>query len=275
MTFTLTVAPAAAGLRLSIMMFLQFFVWGAWYVTTGPYMEAHGLKSVIFWAYTVGPIAAIISPFFLGMVADRFFASERVLGVLHILGGVALMLAPGLANHHWEGAPTEGAFAFLREAPFIGCLLLHMLCYMPTLGLTNTVAFHAMSDPQRQFPLVRVWGTIGWIVAGFCLSRLKIDIDDRVFAGLGSTPLGQYHLAGAAAIVLGLYSFTLPHTPPPAKGKAFSARDALGLDALSLLRKPSFAVFIVCSMLICIPLAAYYAYTSTFVGNQGAKAWAM
>src|SRR5262245_43805355 len=126
------------GVRLSIMMFLQFFVWGGWYVTTGPYMEAHGLKSVIFWAYTVGPIAAIISPFFLGMIADRFFASERVLGLLHILGGVCLAIAPGMAEYEWTWAPTEGAFAFLREGPFIGMLMLHMLCYMPTLGLTNT-----------------------------------------------------------------------------------------------------------------------------------------
>ena len=269
MTSTLTAAPAAAGLRLSIMMFLQFFVWGAWYVTTGPYMEAHGLSNVIFWAYTVGPIAAIISPFFLGMVADRFFASERVLGALHILGGIGLLLAPRMANHHWEGAPTEGPFAFLREGPFIGCLLLHMLCYMPTLGLTNTVAFHAMRNPETQFPLVRVWGTIGWIVAGLCVSWLGVDRGERVIEGLGSMALGQYHLGGAAAIVLGLYAFTLPHTPPPAKGKPFSARDALCLDALALLKRPSFAVFIVCSLLVCIPLAAYYSYAGTFVGNQG------
>ncbi len=261
--------PANAGLRLSLMMFLQFFVWGGWYVTTGPYMEAHGLKSVIFWAYTVGPIAAIISPFFLGMVADRFFASERVLGLLHILGGAILILAPRMANYQWSWAPTEGAFSFLREGPFIGCLLLHMRCYMPTLGLTNTVAFGAMSNPATQFPLVRVWGTIGWIVAGLCVSWLGVDRADKAFDFIGGAHLGQYHLAGAAGILLGLYSFTLPHTPPPAMGKPFSARDALCLDALALLRKPAFAVFILCSLLVCIPLAAYYSYAGTFVGNQG------
>jgi nucleoside transporter len=191
------------------------------------------------------------------------------MGVLHILGGIVLLLAPQMATHHWDGAPATGAFAFLKEAPFIGCLLVHMLFYMPTLGLSNTVAFHAMSNPEKQFPLVRVWGTIGWIVAGLCVSWLGVDRGDRALDALGGMNVGQYHLAGAAAIVLGLYSFTLPHTPPPARGKPFSARDALGLDALALLRRPAFAVFIVCSLLVCIPLSAYYSYAGTFVGNQG------
>ncbi len=266
-----TSKPALVGLRLSIMMFLQFFVWGAWYVTSGPYMAGHGMTSVIAWAYTVGPIAAIISPFFLGMIADRFFASERVLGLLHILGGVALMLAPMMANYQWSWAPEAGAFAFLREGPFLGMLMLHMLCYMPTLGLTNTVAFNAMSSPEKQFPLVRVWGTIGWIIAGLFVSWLAVDAQDRAIDGLGGMMIGQYHVAGAAAIVLGLYSFTLPHTPPPAKGKPFSMRDALCLDALSLLGRPAFAVFIAASLLLCIPLAAYYAFAGTFVGAQGVE----
>ncbi|MCA9283828.1 MAG: MFS transporter [Phycisphaerales bacterium] len=259
------------GFRLSVMMFLQFFVWGAWYVTTGPYMKEHGLESVIYWAYTVGPIAAILSPFFLGMVADRFFSSERVLAAMQILGGVFIALAPMAARHKWEWVDADGAFAFLREGPFIGMLLLHMLCYMPTLGLTNTVAFHAMTAPEKQFPLVRVWGTIGWIVAGLTVSKLGVDKADRVFAGFGDMPLGQYQLAGAAAILLGLYSLTLPHTPPPAKGKPFSVRDALGLDALALLKRTDFAVFIAASLLVCIPLAAYYAFAGTFVGAQGVE----
>ncbi|MGH7199946.1 MAG: MFS transporter, partial [Planctomycetaceae bacterium] len=127
------------GTRLSIMMFLQFFIWGAWYVTVGNYMKAHGMFDQVDWAYTVGPIAAIVSPFFLGMVADRFFASERVLGVMHLLGGVAMLCAPFAA----AAGPTV----------FILTLLVHMLCYMPTLGLTNSLAFHNITDQEKQFPV--------------------------------------------------------------------------------------------------------------------------
>ena len=236
--------------RLSIMMFLQFFVWGAWYVTVGNYMGAHEMGDVVFWAYTVGPIAAIISPFFLGMVADRFFATERVLSAMHLFGGAALIVAPFFT-------PQEGASPW----PFIAILLVHMLCYMPTLGLTNTLAFHNLTNREKQFPIVRVFGTIGWIVANFVVSN-------RLHADRG---VEQFYVAGGAAILLAIFSLLLPHTPPPAKGKAFSARDALGLDALSLLKQPSFSVFIICSFLICIPLAAYYAYAPVFVGASGVE----
>ena len=138
--------------QLSVMMFLQFFIWGAWYVTMGPFMDAAGMgaKSIA-WAYTVGPIAAIASPFFLGMVADRFFATERVTAVMHLLGGVFLCAAPIAAQQ--------------SEVLFVVAILLHMLCYMPTLGLTSSLALHNMTNAEKQFPLIRVFGTIGWIVA--------------------------------------------------------------------------------------------------------------
>ena len=234
--------------RLSIMMFLEFFVWGAWYVTVGNYMSAHEMGKVVHWAYTVGPIAAIISPFFLGMVADRLFATERILCVMHLLGGAALIVAPFLA-------PAEGG----SHWPFIAVLLVHMLCYMPTLGLTNTLAFHNLTNRERQFPIVRVFGTIGWIVANIVVSYwLRADFERQ-----------QFFVAGGAAIVLGVFSLMLPHTPPPAKGKAVSARDILGLDSLVLMKKPSFAVFIVSSFLICVPLATYYAFAQVFVGEAG------
>jgi len=233
------------GIQLSVMMFLQFFVWGAWYVTMGPFMNGAGMKpETIGWAYTVGPIAAIISPFFLGLVADRFFATERILGILHLLGGVALCLAP-LASER-------------SSTLFIIAILLHMLCYMPTLGLTNTLALHNMSNAEKQFPLIRVFGTIGWIVANVAISKLVFDKSPNMF-----------YLAGGSAILLGIYSFFLPHTPPPAKDKPFSARDAIGIDAISLLKDRSFAVFAICSFLICIPLAAYYSFAGQFVGDMG------
>lgn len=232
-------------IRLCIMMFLQFFVWGAWYVTAGPYMNYHGMTDSVGTAYTVGPIAAILSPFFLGLIADRFFASERVLGMLHLFGGIAMLCAPFVVGF--------GANVFL----FI--LFLHMLCYMPTLGLTNTLAFHNIQNQEKHFPVVRVFGTIGWIVAGIVVSKVfEADRTDT-----------QFYVTGVAAILLGLFSFFLPHTPPPSKGKKVTVGEILGVEAWSLLKEPSYAVFLVGSFLICIPLAAYYSFASIYVGKVG------
>jgi nucleoside transporter len=229
------------------MMFLQFFVWGAWFVTVGNYMLKAEMGNAIGWAYSVGPIAAIVSPFLLGMAADRFFATERVLGILHIIGGIALFCSPMVVAGA-ESAPL-----------FIGMLFLHTICYMPTLGLTNTLAFHNITNQEKQFPLIRVFGTLGWIMANIVVSRI-FHADET------SLPL---RIAGGVGVILGLYCFTLPHTPPPAKGQKISVRDLLCLDALSLLKQRSFLVFIVSSTLICIPLAAYYAYAPVFVNASG------
>ncbi len=236
------------GPRLSAMMFLQFFVWGAWYVTVGNYMAVNKMADGIFWAYTVGPIAAIISPFFLGMIADRFFATERVLGAMHILGGIALFAAPAVVQQQGD-----------TYWPFIGILSLHMLCYMPTLGLSNTLAFHNMTNQEKQFPLIRVFGTIGWIAANWVVSKMYH----------ADTTATQFYIAGGAGIALGMYSFSLPHTPAPSAGKKASARDILGLDSLALMKQPSFAIFILSSFLICIPLAAYYAYAPVYAKASG------
>ncbi len=249
------------GLRLSIMMFLEFFVWGAWYVTMGPYMGSAGLGDSIGHAYTVGPIAAILSPFFLGLIADRFFASQKVLGVLHFIGGLALIAAPSLAKMSVEGANAEivaaGAakpFLNLHHLPYLLALLVHMLCYMPTLGLTNSISFAHIKNPEKEFPVIRVLGTIGWIAAGIVVSKvLHLEKTDQFF-----------FVAGGAGIVLGVYSFMLPHTPPPAAGKAVRLAELLGADALLMLKNPSFTVFTLCSLLICIPLAGYYGFAATF-----------
>jgi len=229
---------------LSVMMFLEFFVWGAWYVTMSTFMTEASMTSKIGLAYMLCPIAAIISPFFLGMVADRFFASEKVLAVLMIVGGAAMFLVPGAAK--------QGTGAFL------GVILIHAMCYMPTLGLTNTIAFANMTNQEKQFPLVRVFGTLGWIVAGLMISFMHVDKT--------ATP---FLLAGGAAIAMGLFSFALPHTPPPAKGKKASVGEILGADALALFRSPSFVVFAIASFLICIPLAAYYSYAGRLVNDLG------
>ncbi len=234
--------------RLSVMMFLEFLIWGGWYVTVGNYMGAHGMSNNIAMVYSLCPIAAIISPFFLGMVADRYFSTERVLAVLSLLGGGFLMAVPVFAA---SGKPQL----------FLALLLLHTLCFMPTLGLTSSLTFHNVTDQEKQFPVIRVFGTIGWIAANWIVSKFLHGDQTTV----------QFWVAGGAAVLLGLYSFTLPHTPPPSAGKKATAHDILGLDSLALLKKPSFLVFIICSLLICIPLAFYYAYAAPYVNATGFK----
>ena len=238
------------GSRLSTMMFLQFFIWGSWYTTVAVYMTAHGMETLTHWPFTVNPIAAIAAPFFLGLVADRYFATEKVLGALHLLGGVVMFTVPQ---------------ATAAPAVFIVLLLAYNLCYMPTLGLANSLSFHHIRDQEKQFPLIRVFGTIGWIVAGLVVSFGLVafvgDVPERTAAPL--------YMTAVASIALGLYSFTLPHTPPPARGERVSVRSILGLDALRQLGSRSFYVFIASSLLISIPLAAYYNFTQLFLGAAG------
>ncbi len=236
--------------RLSAMMFLQFFIWGAWYTTIAVYMTHHGMETLTHWPYTVNPIAAIVAPFFLGLVADRYFATEKVLGALHLLGG-AVMFAVPLAT----GAPVA----------FILLLLFYNLCYMPTLGLANSLAFHHIQSQEKQFPLIRVFGTIGWIVAGLSISFV---LGPLIGVVAERTALPVY-TAATASVLLGLFSFTLPHTPPPGAGQRVSLRSIIGLDALTQLGDAPFYVFIAASFLLCIPLAAYYNFTQTFLDNAG------
>ncbi|WP_040495058.1 MFS transporter [Fulvivirga imtechensis] len=237
--------------RLSAMMFLQFFVWGAWYVTIGNYMAAHGMADLTHWPYTVNPIAAIIAPFFLGMIADRYFATEKVLGTLHILGGLVMFFAPQVTEN-----PTL----------FISMLLLYNLCYMPTLGLSNSLAFHNITDQERQFPVVRVFGTLGWIIAGLFISYVLVNF---VSEGLPDTTSLPLYTTAFSSILLGLYSFSLPHTPPPAAGEKTSVRSILGIDAFNQLKSKPFIIFIISSFLISIPLAAYYNFAPIFVNYAG------
>ena len=238
--------------KLSTMMFLQFFIWGAWYTTIAVYMTQQGMADKTHWPYTVNPIAAIAAPFFLGLIADRFFATEKVLAVLHLLGGVVMFLVPQ-ATGNW--------------VVFVLLLLAYNLCFMPTLGLANSLAFHHIEDQEKQFPVIRVFGTVGWIVAGLFISFVL----RRFVAGVPEqTPMPVY-TAATASIILGLFCFTLPHTPPRARGQAVSARSITGIDALSQLGSRPFYVFLVASFLLCIPLAAYYNFTQTYLANAGVK----
>jgi len=234
----------AVATRLSVMMFLQFFAWGAWFVTIGLALGNNGLAEFGGGTYGSAPIAAMIAPLFLGLIADRLFSSERLMGVLFLLGGVLLYIAHGYAK-----AGDGDMMVWL----FIG----HMLCYMPTLGLSNTIVFSNVSD-QNEFPKIRVWGTIGWIAAGLFVGAMGWSSDLNILLA-----------AAACSVLTGIYSFTLPHTPPPAKGKPVDLRSLLMLDAVSMLKHPPFFVFIVCSTLICIPLAYYFGVTAMFLGNTG------
>ncbi len=231
--------------RLGTMMFLQFFVWGGWYVTVGNFMVAEGMGTITHWAYSVSPLAAIISPFFLGFVADRYFNAEKVLGILHVLSGCFLLLTP---------------FFTSKPMIFILMLAMHMICYMPTLGLANSVAFRHIDNQEKQFPLIRVFGTLGWIVVGILVSKILNADND-------ATP---FYIAGTAGIFLGFYSFSLPKTPPLlSKDAPISFRDIIGLNALNKLKSKSFFVFALSSFLICIPLAAYYNFAPIFVSDMG------
>jgi nucleoside transporter len=232
--------------QLSIMMFLQFFTWGAWFATLAAALDTNNLSEYKGPAYESAPIAAIVAPLFLGLIADRYFASEKVMGLLMLLGGGLMCLIPGVAAQGQE----QGRL-------FVWLVLAHLLCYMPTLGLGNTIAFTHIPS-QEHFPKIRVWGTIGWIAAGLLLGVLGWSSSFNIF-----------WLGAISSLALGVFCFFLPHTPPPLKGQPADLRTIFMVDAFKLLADKNFLVFAICSTLICIPLAYYYGLTSTFLNQVG------
>lgn len=237
--------------RLWTMVFLHYFVWGSWYVTMGTYLTKtlHFEGGQVGLAYGSTAIGAIVSPFFAGIIADRFFSTQKLLGALHLVGAGLLYLVCQQESFH----------------AFYPLLILYTVSYMAGHGLTNTLTLHHAVNPGKEFPIVMMAGSVGWIVAGLVNSRL--DFEDNV---------GMFQLACGAAALMGLYSFTLPNTPPKGAGQRVSVRTMLGLDALRLMREPAFATFILCSFLICIPLSFYFAWMNVFlneldIANAAAK----
>ncbi|MDF7822381.1 nucleoside permease [Pontiellaceae bacterium B12227] len=230
--------------RLAIMMFLQFFIWGAWYVTLGTYLS-QGLgfePGQIGRAYSAIPWGAVIAPFIAGMIADRFFAAQKVMAFMHIVGGAILFYASTI---------TQSAVLFW-------ILLAYAICYNPTLSLSNAISFNKMTNPEKQFPRIRVFGTIGWIAAGLLIGFLKVEAQN--------IPLV---IAGGASLLLGLFSLFLPPTPPKSLGHKVTISDMLGLETLKLMKQRSFAIFVIGSLLICIPLAFYYNFANMFLNDVG------
>ncbi len=239
--------------QLSFMMFLEFFIWGGWFVTLGTFLgnnlDASGAESAM--AFSTQSWGAIIAPFFIGLIADRYFNAEKILGVLHIIGAVLMYF-------------MSQATSFSVFYPLV---FGYMVAYMPTLALVNSVSFYQMKDPAKEFSIIRVFGTIGWIVAGLVISYIfHWDTSDAINQGaLKNT----FTMVAIASFVLGLYSFTLPKTPPSKSDKSVSISEILGLDALKLLNDRNFLMFFITSILICIPLAFYYQQANPFLVEIG------
>jgi nucleoside transporter len=234
--------PLSLSARLSFMMFLNYVIWGAWYVTIGTYLTAtlkfSGTEAGAVFGTTA--LASMISPFFVGLIADRFFATQRVLAALHFIGAVFLYLV--------TRATTFG--------PVYAIMLLYCLCYFPTIALTNTLALRQIKDAGRGFPIIRMFGTIGWIAIGQTIGNLGVETT--------STP---FLLASVASVAMGLFSLTLPHTPPAGKGQPITARSLLGIDALVMMKQRSFLVFVIASVLACIPLTFYFSFTNAYLND--------
>jgi len=234
-------------IQLSFMMFLEFFIWGGWFVTMGTFLSQNfsASGSQLAQAYETQSIGAIVAPFIIGLVADRYFSAQKILGFLHIIGAFLLYQAGVQSN-------------FAAFYPFI---FIYMILYMPTLALVNSVAFRQMVDPSKEFPPIRVFGTVGWIIAGLTIGFLGWE-SQKI---LEST----FYLTAAASLILGIFSFTLPNTPPTADKDNLSISKILGLDALSLLKNRKYLIFFISSILICIPLAFYYQHANQFLNEIG------
>jgi nucleoside transporter len=238
--------PFSLSARLSAMMFLNYVIWGAWYVTLDTYLTAtlhfSGTQAGSIFGTTA--LASMISPFFVGLIADRFFSMEKVLAVLHLVGAGTLFLV--------SRATSFGEVYSL--------MLLFCLCYFPTIALTNSLTLQHVKDPGKEFPIIRLFGTIGWIVIGITVGYMRVEASSVPFL-----------LSCGASLVMSAFCLTLPHTPPTGKNKSVSVRTILGLDALVMLKRRSYLVFVIASVLACIPLTFYFSFTNTYLNEVGVQ----
>ena len=237
--------------QLSLLMFFQFFIWGAWFVTMGTFLsqEFNSSGSELSLAYETQSIGAIIAPFIIGLIADKYFAAQKVLGTIHLFGAFLLYNA-GISEN----------FSF-----FYPYILIYMLLYMPTLALANSVAFRQMKDPSKEFAPIRIFGSIGWIIAGLLIGYFSWESLN--------TLKNTFYMSSFISLILGVYSFTLPNTPPIIeKNKNKTISEIIGLDALKLLNDKAYLVFFIASILICIPLAFYYQHANQFLNEIGMEA---
>jgi nucleoside transporter len=246
MRVTLQRMPSSVHIRLSVMMFLNYVIWGAWYVTLGTYLTTtlkfSGTEAGLVFGTTA--LASMVSPFFVGLVADRFFSTEKVLAAVHLIGAVILYLVTTATTFGWVYV----------------LMLLYCLCYFPTIALTNSLTLRHINDAGGQFPLIRVFATIGWIVIGQIVGWMRVEAS--------STP---FLLAAGASIAMSVFCLTLPHTPPLSKGEPVSVRTVLGLDALVMLKRRSYLVFILASILGCIPLTFYFSFANKYLNEIGVQ----
>ena len=240
--------------KLSLMMFLEFFIWGAWFVTLGTYLvgNLHTSGTQVGVAVLTQSIGAIAAPFIIGLIADRFFSAQKILGVLHLAGAALL----------WRASTAADFSSFYPN------ILTYMILYMPTLALVNSISFRQMQNPQKEFAVIRVLGTVGWIVAGLTIGWLNWE--QKTSTGLSSLGL-TFKMAAGASLLLGLFSFTLPATPPVKKEGKIAIGDLLGLEAIGLLKNRSYLIFFLASIAICVPLSFYYGFTNLFLNEVGMK----
>lgn len=240
--------------KLSIMMFLEFFIWGSWFVTLGTFLgrnlQANGTETAA--VFSTQSFGAIIAPFIIGLIADKYFNAERILGILHLIGAV-------LMSQMYYATDFEGFYPYVFG---------YMILFMPTLALVNSISFNQMKSAEKEFSTIRIWGTIGWIVAGLCISFLfQWDSSEAVSEGLLRN---TFAVAGVSSLLLGVISFSLPETPPTVfKGEKIALSSLLGLDALKMLKDKNFLIFFISSILICIPLAFYYQNANLFLNEIG------
>lgn len=240
--------------KLSLMMFLEFFIWGAWFVTLGTFLagnlNATGTQTAA--AFSTQSFGAIIAPFIIGLIADKYFNAEKILGVLHFVGALLMYMM----------------FTATNFESFYPYVLGYMIAFMPTLALVNSISFNQMKDPEKEFSPIRVWGTIGWVAAGLMISYFfHWDSADAISSGLLKN---TFAMAGIASLILGIFSFILPATPPSTdRNEKTTLSDILGLDALKLLKSKDFLVFFISSVLICVPLAFYYQNANPFLSGIG------